>query len=120
MLTEAMNNYEKALLSDPSNEPLKAAMQKLRDKIRKNHAAVKQETDAEGGDMDRQSIAPTPASFDGILDDVPSVIPTPIDPAYDVPSEDQNSTPPSLIGSVKHVANAIERLVSLFCTRAMV
>ena len=96
LLNDAMSNYEKALLSDPSNEPLKATMQKLREKIRSSHDDGTREREVESGDMASQAMAPTPASFDGILDEVPSAISTPVDPA--VASADETAAPPQLIG----------------------
>jgi hypothetical protein len=98
LLNDAMSNYEKALLSDPTNEPLKATLQKLREKIRSSHADGTREREIEGGDMVPQAMAPTPASFDGILDEIPSAIPTPVDPAYAV--ADETAAPPQLIGTL--------------------
>lgn len=98
-LKEAMINYEKALISSTANEPLKTAMQSLREKIRTSHDC--RETDRDEGAIARTSLAPTPASFDGILDEVPSNVPTPIDttyaPAPDV--EGQVPAPPHLAGN---------------------
>ena len=62
-LNEAKEAFEQALIYDPDNQPLRNTIQDLRDKI-----------DDEQG----RSFAPTPAEFDGILDDVPTVAPTPV------------------------------------------
>ena len=62
-LNEAKEAFEQALIYDPDNQPLRNTIQDLRDKM-----------DDEQG----RSFAPTPAEFDGILDDVPAVAPTPV------------------------------------------
>jgi len=62
-LNEAKEAFEQALVYDPENMPLRNTIQDLRDKI----------DDEQQG----RSFAPTPAEFDGILDDVPAVAPTP-------------------------------------------
>jgi len=64
-LDEATQSFEKALVFDPENEPLKTTIRDIRLKLEHEQ---------------RAQFAPTPVSFDGILDDVPTAAPTPVDP----------------------------------------
>jgi len=109
------------LLFDPTNEPLKGTIHDLNVRI------ARTQNDGDAGppvltdspfsmvpaqDMIIQnentacrSFAPTPASFDGILDDVPFVAPTPLDYAFSpqgVPAAgmgDDAMPPPHLAGN---------------------